>query len=420
MKINKKKLIRKLIIFDVILMLFLANIIYLFHIPTFVKYLPDVLNIIIGIYICSHLNTIINNKYFRPFLIILLLLFMHIIISFIINNYSIAFLMWGVRNILKFVIISCGTILSFESEDIIKSFRFIHIVYMINFLECIFQYFILKWKGDYLGGIFSYGNQGGNGPLVVLIILELIIILNQYLNGKEKLSKLIFTFVTYIIISALAELKFAFILFAIINLLSLILNKKSLKIIVISCVSIAMAFIGVYLLNIYFPATKNFFTYESLLEYTSSENHGYATENDLSRTRAFKQINDMFFVTKKEKLFGFGLGNCSVIQPFKKMSNFYFLYGDTLHYTWLAHAYIYMELGTLGFLYILGIFILFPIEYRKIFRNDDKKIIFTLSALIAILMMWYNEFLVYEYSYFFYVFLAIPIAIGGIKNETNH
>ena len=75
---------------------------------------------------------------------------------------------------------------------------------------------------------------------------------------------------------------------------------------------------------------------------------GYTGTGDLNRLTAIQTINEKFFRTIPEKLFGYGLGNCDYASVDFLTTSFYRMH-YRLHYTWMSTAIVFLELGSYVF-----------------------------------------------------------------------
>ena len=110
-------------------------------------------------------------------------------------------------------------------------------------------------------------------------------------------------------------------------------------------------FIGLQLFNAVFPGWE--FSVNQILDYTGQG--GYSTETDLNRLTAISRICNEFLHTISQRLFGFGLGSCETSTFFN--SGFFQQYGETIHYTYLLQAFLFLETGFVGLFLYLGFYI---------------------------------------------------------------
>lgn len=416
MKINIKNFIRKSIICICIYLIFINFICDFFNIPTIIRYIPDLFIPIYIFYVCTNINTIIKNKYTKILLCLILLFFLHCLIGNILNLNSIMYFIWGFRNIFRFLIISLAAIVSFDDKDIDFFIKMINIAFFVNIFVCVFQYLILGYWGDAIGGTFRLGDTGGNAGLIYLMIIELTILINKYLNKKAMLIEIMIAMISIIFISVIAELKVMYVLIAVIVVLSILMTKFTFKKLLIISFSILVFIFGFSTLEKLDPNTKKIMNINSLIEYAGGEDHGYSSEYDISRLRTFTQIDKEFFYDSiKKKIWGYGLGHCDVSSFESFNSQFAQTYDNRLHYTWFTHAMLYLETGIIGYLLFISIFVYFIIV-NFINKKKNNSVInnsVIIISILSIIMTFYNSSLRNDISYFVYIFLVSTLLINS-------
>ncbi len=422
MVININKFIKNSVYFVCIYLMVINVCCDFFKLPTIIRYIPDVLLPIFVLYVLYKINEIKNNKYSKVFFNISLLFLLHTIIGSIINinSKTLPHFIWGFRNIFRFLVISLCAINTFEKDDKEKFIKIIHRLFWINAIVCFFQYFILNYWGDAIGGIFRLGKTGGNAGVIYLLVIENTVNINSFLNKKCSFAKMFMSLVCSIFITVIAELKVMYLFIIAIVLIALLLNKFSLKTVSIVIGTILIMILGYNVLERLDPFTANMLNIKYLMEYASGEEYGYSSKDDISRFRAFKQIDKYFFKENlKYKIWGYGLGNCDESSSFDIFnSNFSRMYNEKFHYTWFVHSMLYLETGIVGYILYISIFIYIIIFC---FKNKHKKENFdfyntvVIVGVLSIIMTFYNSMLRNDISYFVYVFMILPFVLS--KNE---
>ena len=421
MKIKTNKLIKQLIYFVFIYMMVINVFCDMFHLPTIFRYVPDAILPIFIIFLISKFNNLMKNKGTKYLFIIILLFLFHCFIGYVLNLNSIFYFFWGFRNIFRFLIFILCAIIVFEESDKDKVINIIHKMFIINIFVCFFQYFILGYWGDAIGGTFRLGDTGGNAGIIYLIIIENTFNIINFINKKCSFKRVSLYLLLSILIAVFAELKVIYVFLVLIILLALILNKFTLKTLLIVICSVFILFIGYSVLEKVDPETAKILNIKELMEYAGGESHGYSSEYDISRFRAFEQINDYFFMNNiKDNLFGYGLGNCDVSSIDLFNSNFARQYNDVLHYTWFSHAILYLETGIIGYLLYIMIFIYVIIYCFKMRKKDLCNFSFynfmIILLFVSIIMTWYNSVLRNDISYFVYVIFILPFILNKKTN----
>ena len=413
MTINIERTIKKLIYFIFIYMMLINVCCDEFNIPTIVRYIPDLFLPIFIIFIISKINYLLRNKSTKKLLFIIILFLLHCIIGNILNAKSLFYFFWGFRNIFRFIILMLCSIIVFDDNDLKKVIKIIHKIFILNIIVCFIQYFLLGYWGDAIGGTFRLGDTGGNAGIIYLIIIENSINIVNYLNKKCSIKKVILYLFLSVLIAVFAELKVVYIFILLIIILALLLNKFTLKTICIVGSAVIAISLGYTILEKVDPETAKILNIVELMEYAGGESHGYSSEYDISRIRAFEQINDYFFMNNlKYNMFGYGLGNCDVSSIDIFNSYFARQYNDVLHYTWFSHAMLYLETGIIGYLLYILIYIYIIIYCFKRRKLDKDNYNFYNSLIIilisSIIMTWYNSILRNDISYFIYIIIILP------------
>ena len=402
----KKTFVKNTLLGIVAFMIIISIFVNILGVPNIIRYIADVICFGLLIYIIKNIKII--NRTLKPVLIVVLLFVFYTLIGFFINRYSIFEYLWGLRNISRGFIIFFSFFIAFEKEDVPMIMKWYEYVFYFNVFVCLIEFYVFKLNEDNLGGTFI--GYGGTGLLLLLFCIEEAYVLNEYLNKRMLARKLIIISVATIILSAFAEIKVYFILFPIIMILSLLLNKKSWKIILIIILTAVLIRIGSNILYKFFPNTSLSIQY--VLKYMGSEeDFGYSSELDVSRMRAFKQINNQFFRNSiKYKLMGFGLGSCDTSNIAIFNTAFYNTYYK-LNYTWFSHAMLYLETGYFGYILYLLFFVSIIIECLKTKRNSENVTVtnsIIIISLICIITTWYNAVLRMDLSFFVFAVLALP------------
>lgn len=421
MKININNFIRKSIICICIYLIFINFICDFFSVPTIIRYIPDLFIPIYIAYVFANVNAIAKRKSTKILLYIILLFFLHCLVGNIINYNSITYFIWGFRNIFRFLFIGLAAIVSFNDADINTFIKMIDIAFFVNIIICIFQYSILGYWGDAIGGTFRLGDTGGNAGLIYIMIIELTILMNKYLNKEGTLIKLLIAMISTIFISVIAELKVMYVFIAIIILLSIIMTKFTFKKFLIITFSILVFIFGFNTLKKLDPNTAKIMNINALMEYAGGESHGYSSQNDISRLRAFEQIDYIFFNGSKiNKIWGYGLGHCDVSSISIFNSKFAQTYDKYLHYSWFTHAMLYIETGLVGYLLFISFFI-YIIVYCIKTKNNNKYInnCVVIISFLSIIMTFYNSSLRNDISYFVYIVLILPMILNSKKQDIN-
>lgn len=419
---NIGNLMKNLILFLIIFMILINSICTIFNISSLVRYISDIIICILGIYLLINIKKLLINKYIKTIFFVIILFFITTVISYFINDFYSPFLyLWGIKNIIRFFIVFLCSTLVFEKKDPEHFFRIMDVMFLLNIIFSFYQYFVLNCYGDTVAGTFKLDTIGGHIGQIWILIIEVIIVTERYMKNKTNFFKFLFVIMTSVLTAVFAELKAFFIFLILIIGMIIFMNKITKKSLYVVVSVVLSLYIGYNYIEKISPYTAEVLTVTGITEQVTREDFGYATKEDISRFRAFSQIDEQFFNGKPlNKLFGFGLGNCDVSQIKIFRSEFYDKY-NYLHYSWFMHSMLYLENGYTGYLLyilILIVCIISCIKFKvKDKENSDIYNFGIILALICILMTWYNAYLRSDTSYFIYVALAIPFITYKFRNK---
>ena len=322
--------------------------------------------------------------------------------------------LWGVRNNFRFYAAFLAFsvfLLPQEAEEYTKLFD---ILFWINCVVSLIQYAFLGLDGDHLGGIFST-EVGGNGYTNIFFSVIITKSVLFYLEKKETTWQCMTKCMAALLIAALAELKFFFVEFVIILVLSVLFTNFTWRKFCLILGGGAAVTVGAALLSILFPNFANFFSLDWFAE-TATSDKGYTSSGDMNRLTAIPMINELWLKTWGERLFGLGLGNCDTSTFAIVNTPFYEQYGH-LHYTWLSYAMIYLECGWIGLIFYFGFFVLVYFGARKIEKRSEGTVktycrISRIMAIMCMIISIYNSSLRTEAGYMAYFVMAIPFVFG--------
>lgn len=385
--------------------------------PSSIYYINDLLNLVLFIAI---LKTKPINK-FKEYGIssILKIILCFVLFNFIgtgINLVPVQLVVWGARNTYRGLVFLIACILYISSKDIHKIFRILYRFQIFNVLVGAYQYFVLGFIQDNVGGMFGHGN--GNALDIFCGILFAYYLL-RYLNKKEKTIRLVFVLISGIFFAVIAEEKFIFIEFFLISIIALIITGKMSKKVVIIPVIVSGVIIGVNMFQQIFPDSKELTDINKMFQYASSS---WDDSYVIPRIGAFSYIYNTFFINRPiNLLFGFGMGNCDASSINLLTSDFYRNYGQ-LHYRWFVHQWTFLENGILGFTVFILIFItILKVLIKYKIKYEEKQQLLNLSiiiTLVAIITIWYNTTLKVDECYLAY--FAISCGIIAIKEYNNN
>lgn len=405
--INAKKVVDFIFVFSLVV-IGLDNL----GIPSSINHLLEIAILLLNYFIFKAIKKVLKASEMKWFSIWCGCYFFLLILGDILNLVKPQLAIWGIFSTLKFYAYFIGCIIGLKTIDVEKHFRFLYYLQVINLIISLYQYVILGYDGDHVGGIFGVSAGANAYTNIFLFIICTHSLTNFICNGKNK-GWTLFINLSSLLIAVLAEIKFFYIEFIIIALMIFLLSKPSVRKTVAIVVTIVAVVVGLQLMKVIIPDSYKIMTNLQLLdEYSTGEMWGY----HINRAVAFSSINRLWFHNNVLKnLFGVGVGNADR-GPFKLLvSDFYKVYGG-YHYDYFTHEKIFLETGYLGYGLWLAFFILLFIyaqKSRSKYKQYLQYVIFTqIICVLAIINSWYNQGTIVESAYYLYFSLAsLPIYI---------
>lgn len=318
--------------------------------------------------------------------------------------------LWGFRNNFRFYAAFFAFVIFMTPSSAEKVLQWFDVLFWVNFVVSLVQFFGFGIKQDYLGGIFGT-ESGVNGYTNIFFLIIVSKSLVFYLEGQEKLGVFVAKCVAALVVSVLAELKFFFVEFLVVLVMAVFFIKFKMKNLWIVLAGFAAAIIGAAVLSKLFPDFQNWFSIKWLVQEASAD-HGYSYGNDLNRLTAIPMINDLWLTDPLQRLFGLGMGNCDTSSFSLVNTPFFQEYGQ-MHYNWLSYAIMYLECGCFGLLFYMGFFALVFCFAHKLQKNCEGKAkmycqLVKIIAPFCCLISIYNSSLRVESGYMMYFVLALP------------
>ncbi len=395
----------------------------LIGLPNAVKYLMDISWISLIVLAVMNLN---RKRVFieksSAFVYIYLLAFLLLtFIVYLFNFQSPFYYLWGLRNNFRFYVTFLAFILFLNRDDANGFLKIFDGLFWLNSVVCIFQYAVMGIKQDYLGGLFGT-EKGGNGYLNIFLVIVVVKSIVFYLNKKENVWLFLSKCGITLLISAFAELKFFYVEFVFILIISVLISNFSVRKVVLLISGIIGVVLAAGLLEILFPHFINFFNIEEMI--LSATEGGYSGAKQVNRLSAIPIISEKFFDTPLEKLFGLGMGNCDTAAYEFLKTPFYTQY-SYLRYQWFSTAYLYLETGFVGLTAYLGFFVLiffYSLKQKRILSGDTQGVMLCqISAIISVMAAMitvYNSSLRAEPAYMMFFTLSLAF-VARKEKKTN-
>ncbi len=395
----------------------------LLNAPSAFKYLVDFAWVGLVFFLVFKQKLIVPKK-IAPLVAVVTIFFLYTLIVYLFNFQSPFYYLWGFRNNFRFFIFFFSVITFLNQDDISSILKLLDVVFWFNFVVSLVQFFVLGYEQDFLGGIFGI-EKGCNNYSIIFMSIVVSRALLLYLENKTGSVTCLSKCVASLLIAALAELKFYFVVFIIIVILSAMLTSFSFKKISLIAVALVFVAIGSILLSDLF-GFDNFLSFESIWDLATREQ--YSSEDTVNRLSAIPKLISLIVSDVKDQFFGYGLGNCDTSSFDLFNSAFYQQYGF-LSYNWFSCAILFLETGYIGLLLYASFFItIIVLSIIKSKSNPDSKIncMFSVEmAVLSLILIVYNASLRSEAGFLVFFALAVPFVSGArtseiktVRNET--
>lgn len=387
------------------------------HFPNLLKYSLDAAWMLLLGYMLLLRNPV-KVQSIRPLILWILAFFLYSLIVYVFRYQSVLFYLWGLRNNFRFYVAMIAFAVFMDSADGERYLQLFDKLFWVEILVCLFQYFVLGIRGDFLGGLFGV-ISGTNGYINIFFLIITARSILRYLNKMESTGACLMKCGAMLLVATLAELKFFFVEFCAIVVLAVMITDFSWRKLLITLASLAGVSMAITLLGVIYPFFKEFLSLEGLWEIATSE-QGYTFRGDLNRLTVISGINKRFFEGLSDQLFGYGLGNCDFASFDFLCTPFYKNHG-WVHYHWFSTSFIYLEMGWVGLVFFFGFFILNYRKIEKLQKEGKTNLIHCqlarIMSLCCILVAIYNSSLRMEAGYMLYFVLALPYMKKQNKQE---
>lgn len=377
-------------------------LIFDFHFPSIITYILDLCLILTMLHMTRGVRSIRNITELKMINTCIFGYLIAIVVSDIVHPPNLLPWIWQIRYMLRGIVFFYACIIYLDSNDVDDIFNKMVVLQYINAVVVVYQFLALNLRGDNLGGIFGHGGGPGINIFQAIVVTVCLV---RYLNKKISLIKYLSVAMLGIVISALAEEKFFYIAFLISTVIVIMITRFTFKKFLIILTSIFILFVGINVLNTYFPNSLDVFLDKDIRDlYLSGTSGGY----ELGRFGSFERINSMLFNSDLLNiLFGKGFGNCTATTISSFVSTFYQQYGY-LNYNYFVHQMVYLETGLSGFIIYLLFFVISFLQGVVLYINSMEEwqryilCIFCAIMPVIILSIWYNSSLItYCYLNFF-------------------
>ena len=294
----------QLLIFFILAVYFLtATLTQLLHLPLVIQMLMDVAWCLLGVLILINWRSLFQASIqVKALLAVVVLFFLSTLVGLALNYQSILYYLWGIRNNFAYLVFFFACILFLKAENIRNYWKCFDLLFAVNFLVTFFQFFILGYKQDYLGGIFGV-QQGCNGRTNAFLMIVITCSIVRYLNQEEKAWVCLLKCAMALIIAALAELKMFILEFFVIIVLAVLLTKfsrKKLYLLIGGCIG---GILAIQILTWIFPQWAGTFSVKGFWQIaTSSAGYSGAGNGEFNRLTPIPMPSTTNFTTTQHNL----------------------------------------------------------------------------------------------------------------------
>ena len=387
---------------------------FFFSFLTGVLYLPGSIRFLLDVLLVSVLIMFLANKHFiarrklKPFIALVCLFLAYTAIVYLFNFQSPFYYLWGVRNNFRFYVAFFAFAIYLNEDFANGLLALLDFLFWANAIVSLYQFFFMGIRQDYLGGVFGYSG-GTNGYTLLFFIIVIGKSFLKTLSGDEKISLCVFKSIVSLLLAAMAEIKFYYVVFVLLVIITFGLTTFTHKKIVLLIISIGAVFVGSILLTSLFADFQDFLSFENLIYSATKEN--YSSEGDLNRLSSIPTLMKSYVTDSHQWLFGMGLGNADLSDVSIFNSAFYQKY-SFLHYAYFMIAMLFLEVGFVGIFIYIMFFVLCFLHCRKQLKHNVENKLFCqmgiLMSIFCIISIFYNASLRTEAGYMAYFVLALP------------
>lgn len=376
-------------------MLIIEIFISIFHLPRNIRFVIDVVALILIFLGFQKISYALSEKGYRWYFGYIILFIVSTILGSFFRMVPIGQVLWAIRNNYLYILFGIIVIYLMDTHDVDKVFEFCLKLQVLNVIMGIYEYYILNVHNDYLGGIFGV-DQGCNANLNGYMMIISAYAINKYLVKKMSIAKTIWVIGSCTYMAALSELKMFYVEVVLIVVCSVLLNRKSIKGFMMLAGGFLGLIIGIQVLSVVNPeSVEDLKSITNMIDYNTRSDYGLG-DIRITRLGSTNLINKWFFKDDMSlKLFGMGLGACEDSTSFTFCNSQFATQYRSLGYRNLTMSMNYLETGYIGVICFALIFIfLFLIATKMKNEMSEYKEMASVSQVICIMSVlnfWYSS-----------------------------
>lgn len=338
------------------------------------------------------------------------ILFFASIIGAVVNLTNPITYIWGLRIIVRYLLLIWIIYQNFELSDVEKYKKIIYKAFEINVLFCLFQIFQGEWA-DLIGGTFI-----GNGGVMLLALITLLLASGDFLYKQMKIWKFYAYLVGMLLIAILAEIKMMYFLFPLIFYGGYVLHKNFSMNHIFILILAFFFLIPVMQFAMSFYYNEQYIEHVFDIDYIEEEtSHAYGFhEGGFNRATAIALANETMLTDTEKKMFGYGLGSGSISSLFA--TSLYSHYHFTTYWNF-STSYCLVEMGWIGFTLYALCFLCLMFRFGKIYNKTKDPFIRywaaigLLSVCATFILCWYNDNPYFKYLPMYFLWGICFVAI---------
>lgn len=414
-RIKKRTVPELLTYFIIFFPLIMGFLIEFLGVPSFIKYAVDAAYVAAFLFLISKRQAFLDKKIF-PFFMFTVVFFVYTVLMHMLNFQSPFYYLWGFRNNFRFFIAFILYSAFFEEDDLRNVLKVFDMLFWVNAVVSVFQFAVLGYEQDHLGGIFGV-EKGCNAFTLIFFSVVVSKSILAFMSRKENSLLCFAKCGISLLVAAMAELKVYFIIFPFILIASALITRFSFRKLSLMLVSTVMLIVASVIITTIFK-DDDIVSVKGLIETITATN--YSTSEDLGRFYAIPTISRNILTKPWEKLFGLGLGNCDT-SSFAICNTPFYMSHSYLHYEWFSSATMFLETGYVGLAVYLSFFVICFVVARKRMKSGLSDELFCqismIASLICVIMFFYNSALRTEAAYISFFALVLPFSGGKMQEQ---
>lgn len=366
MKIGIKDLANRIILLQILWILFFGLVYSYYPQIGMWAYVPDVLNLILIIFVFRKIKYGLKIEY-----MLFLFFILYALISSLWGDMDWYYIFSNARRYISAFIIYYVSSEYMTIKYWNKGINILLLVQGINVLITMYQNLVMKLHPDFCNGIFGFRNYD-NAIQGIFCILISIVAMVYFLDKKWTMLKMIYAIGSSCLVCAFAEIKAYYVLLLFAFFVAFFFRcddpKLRKKIISFVFVAVLLLFAAYKVLEVIFPA--NLSTFFNLSQYIMYEQYG--AHGGAGRLTSISYIyNNVFDGDIIKTLFGCGLGRIA--------NDYVYTIGK-----------LFVAFGTVGLLLFLIWLMYVCVKYCKNIKMNSENLISVILALmiLATLFVW--------------------------------